>query len=48
MKYISDFSVQEILGGAELVDDTIIKFLGCEFVKSTDFNPKKVKSLVLT
>jgi hypothetical protein len=48
MKYISDFSVQEILGGAELVDDTIIKFLGCEFVKSTDFNPKKGEFYVLS
>jgi hypothetical protein len=40
--------VQEILGGAELVDDTIIKFLGCEFVKSTDFNPKKGEFYVLS
>jgi hypothetical protein len=39
MKYISDYSVKEFLGGSELVDDTIINFLKCDFVKSSELVP---------
>jgi hypothetical protein len=37
IKYISDFSVSEIIGGAEIVDNTIIKYLNIEFIKSKDW-----------
>jgi hypothetical protein len=46
--FISDFFLDELEGGAEFVDQTIINFLGCKKIKSCEFEKKIDGFLILS
>lgn len=46
--FISDFFLDEVEGGAEFVDQTIINFLKCEKIKSCNFQKKVNGFLILS
>lgn len=46
--FISDFFLNETLGGSEIVDNTLINHLNCDFVKSENFIPNNNKTLIIS
>jgi hypothetical protein len=48
VKFVTDLLVEEAPGGAERVDDTVIKHFNLDVIKSVDFNPVKGEFYILS
>lgn len=48
VKFVTDFTLEDNGGGAERVDDTVIRALGLEVIKSQDFKPVEDEFYVIS